>query len=668
MYSRYSFYHNVVPGSRRNRICTISFYQEPQGVCRDGLDKDDSVISVDCVSERFSTMELMMTSRGLKKTIGSRQLFTALDFTLNRGDRLGIIGANGTGKTSLLKILAGLDSADEGVVTLSTNVRTGIVLQSDVYKREDTVADVLYNVLRKIEPDPAEQYNRVHAMLSRADFSDPDGRVGKLSGGWLKRLSICRALLLQPDILLMDEPTNHLDLEGILWLEKLLASSFPGSPGAYILVSHDRFFLENLATRMLEISPGYPQGFLAVDGNYSVFLERKEAFMQQQEEQEAKVANKARRENEWLQRGPKARTSKAKSRIDEAHRLRNELAEIRKRNRAREKVQIDFTATDRKTKKLLQARGLKKTFGEKELFSDLSFVLSPGGRIGLVGPNGCGKSTLMRILADWQAENGMRPDRGVIKMAEGVRIVSFTQNREKLDQSATLRQALAPEGETILYRNQPLHLVTWAKKFLFTPDQLDTPVANLSGGEQAKILIADLMRQPADILLLDEPTNDLDIPSLHVLEESLLDFPGAVFLVTHDRYLMNRVCDRVLGFCGAGQTAFFADYEQWLEECRKIGEKAEKHIPAKSRPVNRKKQKRRLSYLEQREYDSMEERILQAEEEERQVRLRMDDPETATDPETLSECWVKLEELQQTIHELYSRWEELEAKLEEGQN
>ncbi|MDH3330142.1 MAG: ABC-F family ATP-binding cassette domain-containing protein [Desulfobulbaceae bacterium] len=607
----------------------------------------------------------MLNCQGLSKTIGSRSLFDSFSFTLNKGDRLGIIGANGTGKTTLLRILAGLDSSDSGKITLTKNIRIGYLGQREVFD-DESAADVLYKNLRKVEPDPTEQKNRVHAILSRAEFSDPDSPVRILSGGWQKRLSVCRSLVVRPDILLMDEPTNHLDLEGILWLEKLLESSYPESPSAYILVSHDRLFLENLANRMLEISPVYPDGFFSVDGNYSTFLQRKEEFLGQQDELEARIANRARRESEWLQRGPKARTTKAKYRVDEAHRLHEELAQIKKRNRAKQTVKIDFNATDRKTKKLLEAQGLAKSFAGRRLFTDLDLVLSPGKRLGLLGPNGCGKSTLMKILAGAGNEDGLQPDQGDIKVAEGVKIVSFTQNREKLDLSATLRQALAPEGDTIIYRGRALHLVTWARKFLFTTEQLDTPVGNLSGGEQAKILIADLMRQPADILLLDEPTNDLDIPSLQVLEESLLEFPGAVVLVTHDRFLMNRVCDSVLGFGAKGRVTFFSDYEQWYSTLKKDEKKTGKTLQPNKETKKEKKQRGRLSYMDQREYDGMEENILRAEEEEQELLQFMDDPATATDPEKLSECWAKLENIRRTIQEMYTRWDELEAKKEEG--
>jgi ATP-binding cassette subfamily F protein uup len=332
-------------------------------------------------------MELLLNCQDLRKSIGPRTLFDSISFTLNRGDRLGIIGANGTGKTSLLRILAQLDVPDSGKLNLAKNMQTGYLGQSEDFGDGTTAADVLYAILKQIEPDPTEQYKRVHAVLSRAEFDDPNCLVNSLSGGWRKRLAICQALILRPDILLLDEPTNHLDLEGILWLEKLLAGSFTDSPAAQVLVSHDRLFLENMATRLLEISPVYPDGYFAVNGNYTIFLQRKEEFLEQQIELEARMTNRARQEAEWLQRGPKARTTKAKYRVDAAHRLHEELARIQERNRAKQKVQIDFTATDRRTRKLLEAKGLSKSYGGETLFSNLDMVLSPGKRLGLLDEN-----------------------------------------------------------------------------------------------------------------------------------------------------------------------------------------------------------------------------------------------------------------------------------------
>lgn len=610
-------------------------------------------------------MTLMLNCQDVCKAIGPRTLFDALSFTVNSGDRLAIIGANGSGKTTLLRILAGLDSPDSGRITLAQNVVIAYLPQQEELDEQTTAAGCLFAALQEKHLDEAEQHNLVHAMLSRADFADMDAPVQTLSGGWRKRLAICRALLRQPDLLIMDEPTNHLDLEGIVWLEKLLSSAYPGNPSTFIMVSHDRLFLENLATRCLEIAPFYPEGYFQVDGNYSTFLQRKELFLDQQQEQEARMATKVRRETEWLQRGPKARTTKAKYRIDEAHRLMEELGRLKYRNRVRSDITIDFDATDRKTKKLLEAKNLSKSYAGKSLFSGLDIILSPGKRIGLLGKNGSGKSTLMQILAGAGKEDGLQPDNGSIRTAEGVKIIYFAQDRKQLAPEDTLRRALSPEGDSILYRDRSLHVVTWAQKFLFRSDQLDTPVNNLSGGEKARIFIADLMRQPADILLLDEPTNDLDIPSMEILEESLLEFPGSVVLVTHDRYLLNRVCDVVLGFDGQGRVTAFADYEQWHRHLLDR-EKTTAKTTAAPKQKQRQSKAGRLSYLDQREYDRMEEMILAAEEKEGEIVRIMSNPENASDSALLKESWQNLEEIREKIKQLYARWDELETKKNSG--
>ncbi|NIA04959.1 MAG: ATP-binding cassette domain-containing protein [Proteobacteria bacterium] len=608
-------------------------------------------------------MPFMLNCQAVSKAIGAQPLFDSITFTISRGERLALIGANGSGKTTLLRILCGLDTPDSGKVALAGHVHLGYLAQSNRFADEATVAEVVDENLNGLGLDETQRYNRVHAMLSRAEFPDPECRVRTLSGGWRKRLAISRVLARRPDILVMDEPTNHLDLEGIIWLEKLLGSSLPESPSAFLLVSHDRLFLENMTNRTMEISPAYPDGFLRVEGNYSEFLEKKEAFLAGQQQRELRLSNRFRRETEWLRRGPKARSTKAKYRIDDACRLQEELKRVQARNRTQGKVRIDFEATNRKTKKLLEGRSLTKAYGDRTLFAGLDLVLSPGRRLGLLGQNGCGKSTLMQILADAGKDNGLAPDSGSLRIAEGVRIESFAQDRSRLDLAATLRRALAPEGESVVYRDQPLHVVSWARKFLFKAEQLDTPVGNLSGGEQARIFIADLMRRPADILLLDEPTNDLDIASLQVLEDSLLEFAGAVVLVTHDRFLLDRVCDRILGFDGCGQVSYFADYEQCFAALNEQRKQQRRNSGRQKKAKKKNTMKTgRLSYLDQREYDGIEETILAAEAEETELQRLTAAPDTATDPGRLQECWQKMEKVQQKIEHLYRRWEELEAK------
>jgi ATP-binding cassette subfamily F protein uup len=339
---------------------------------------------------------------------------------------------------------------------------------------------------------------------------------------------------------------------------------------------------------------------------------------------------------------------------------------VKGRNRALKQVRIDFDSTGRKTKKLLEAKKISKNYEDNPLFSNLDIVLSPGSRLGLLGRNGCGKSTLMKILAASVLPEGETPDSGTVTTAPNVRIVSFDQKREGIDPTITLRRALAPDGDSILFRDQSIHVVTWAQRFLFRAEQLETPVGRLSGGEQARILIADLMRQPADILLLDEPTNDLDIPSLDVLEESLQDFPGALVLVSHDRYLLDSVCEQVLGFDNLGGVVYYADYEQWLDDLKKNDKTAGKLKPtvAKKESSSKKKQSKagKLSYLDQREYEEMETKIMEAEEKKEALQALMDDPETAKDSQKLESTWAQFEEIKQQVEQMYERWDELEGK------
>ena len=309
-----------------------------------------------------------------------------------------------------------------------------------------------------------------------------------------------------------------------------------------MVVSHDRYFLENVARRMLELDRAYPEGSSQVEGTYSDLLERRDEVRRNQAEYQETLANRARREVEWLRRGPKARGTKAKARIQEAHRLLDELAGGQgARAVGRHRGGIDFAASGRKTKKLLSAEGLAKTFDGRPVFAGggVDLLIRPGSRLGVLGPNGSGKTTLLSMLA-----GELEPDAGEIERAQFLKTVLFEQSRETLDRSVSLRRALAPEGDSVLYEDRSIHVASWAKRFLFRAEQLDTPVSRLSGGEQARILIARLMLRPADLLILDEPTNDLDIPTLEVLEESLLEFPGGLVLVTHDRYLLDRVSAR----------------------------------------------------------------------------------------------------------------------------
>ncbi len=591
---------------------------------------------------------ILVNCHAISKSYTVHPLFSSISLSFSEGERMGLIGPNGSGKSTLLKILAGLETQDAGMVTPRRDTRLVYLPQADHFDPDKTVAQTLVAALPGAAGE-AEGFQRIRELASQMEFERTDQLVSTLSGGWRKRLAIARALVQQPDLLLLDEPTNHLDLDGILWLEGLLKSpSF-----AFVLVSHDRYFLENVTNRIVELNRLYPEGYLRVEGNYSTFIERREAFTRAQDQQQEVLSNKVRREIEWLRRGPKARSTKAKYRIDSAHELQDELSAVRARNAQNRVAQIEFDATGRKTKKLLEAKQLSLGRGGKRLFTDLDMTLSPGFCLGIMGPNGSGKSSLMHLL-----HGDLVPDSGSIERAYGAKIVLFDQKREQLDQNQTLKEALCPSADMVVFQGRPLHVVSWAKRFLFAPGQLTLPVARLSGGEKARLLIARLMLKSADILLLDEPTNDIDIPTLEVLEESLREFPGAIVLITHDRLLLGNLSDRILFLDGQGRAEFFADYDQWLS-AKTMAATASASV---KKPAKLRKDKARgLPYKEQSELNRMEQTIEKAEAEAAAIREQLEDPAIMSDAEQLGKLYGLLTEAEGKVQRLYQRWGELEA-------
>jgi len=600
-------------------------------------------------------MVLILSCQAVSKSHGARLLFEGISMGISDGERVGLIGPNGAGKSTFLKLLLGHESPDSGTVSLRKLARLSYVPQDPVFPLGRTVGQVLHEALAPLPLDDAEKEGRLAVILGRLGFGNADVAVETLSGGWTKRLAIACGLILQPDLLLLDEPTNHLDLEGILWLEETLKSA----PFATLLVSHDRYLLENSVSRMMELNRLYPEGIFTVEGTYSQFLEKKADFLSAQEQLQETLANKARRELEWLRRGAKARTRKSQARIDAAGRLMESLDEVRARN-VQQTARVDFTASNRKTKRLLALEAVSKGAGERTLFQDLSLTLSPGDKLGLLGQNGSGKTTVLKLL------NGeLPPDSGRIERAEGLRVVTFDQNRRQLNPAETLRRSLAAAGDSVIYRDRTLHIHSWAKRFLFRTEQLDLPISRLSGGEQARVMIARMMLEPADVLLLDEPTNDLDILTLEVLEESLADFPGALVLVTHDRFLLDRISNAILALDGKGKAELFADYDQWRQAQENVEPPSRpKDLAASSERAGGREHQKRLSYLDRLEWDRMEELILEAEAELESKQQAAEDPAIASNAAELIAAHEAVVQARQRVDQLYTRWAELEAKLQ----
>jgi ATP-binding cassette subfamily F protein uup len=561
---------------------------------------------------------LLLGGQDLAKAYGTRTLFEGVSFGIFEGDGVCLVGPNGSGKSTLLKILAGIETPDRGTRAVHGRLRVGYVAQDPVLDEGATVESAIDAALTHVDHD--ERPGRIALALGRAGLSDGHASVDALSGGWQKRLAIARELAADPDVLLMDEPTNHLDVDGILWLEKLLEER----ARAFLVVSHDRYFLERVATRVLELNRVYPDGLFASDGSYSEFLVRRDEFLRGQAAYEESLANLVRREIAWLRRGAKARSTKAKGRIKEAGRLIDELEEARARGAVRA-AGIELTSSQRRTKRLLTARG--------------------------------GKTSLLDVLA-----RAVAADAGTVEHAENLRVVRFEQHRTGLDPAQSLRRTLAPEGDTVAFQGRSVHVASWAKRFLFRPEQLELAVGRLSGGEQARIRLARLMLEPADVLMLDEPTNDLDIPTLEVLEESLAEFEGGLVLVTHDRFMLDRLSTMILALDGKGGAQTFADYGQW--EAARETAPAEVAAP-RAAPVREKSRSKRLGYLEQREWEGMEQAIADAEAAVASCQRAAEDSAIASNPAVLQERYAALEAARAEVDRLYARWGELDAKANE---
>ena len=617
---------------------------------------------------------MLLTAAGLSKSHGLRELFRGVSVSIDEDERIGMIGPNGAGKSTLLRMLAGREDPDDGTIRLPRGTIAVYVPQRDDFAEGVTALSACTEAAARSAETHGDHHEAevlAQVILGKIGFGDAqmEFRADALSGGWKKRLSVACALASAggtPDLLFLDEPTNHLDVEGLEWMEEfLLRGSHDLRARAVIFVTHDRVFLENCATRVIELSRAYPEGTLSVDGNYSEFRRRKGEFLAMQARAEQSLANTVREDDRWLGRRAKARRTKSQSRIDDSADRRAELADLAERNSvaAGASAGIDFTASGRRTRKLLSAEGVSKSLGGKLLFRNLDLEVVPGECIGLMGPNGAGKTTLLRILT-----RELQPDTGVVRIADPTpRIVTMSQTRAEFPKGALLQDAISPLGDKVRFRGSEMHVKSWSRRFLFRDEQLLQSVSMLSGGELARAHVARMMLETADVLVLDEPTNDLDIPTLEVLEDAIETFSGATLLVTHDRAMLESLATRIVVLGSPDRiprvVASLSQALRALGEFERASAGLDPSLSAAKAPISAASApKRKLSYNEQRELDGIEASIAAAEKKATDLEAKLNDPRLVADRQAYAKACDAAGAAQTEVQRLYARWQELESK------
>ncbi|HZI08834.1 MAG TPA: ABC-F family ATP-binding cassette domain-containing protein [Myxococcus sp.] len=635
----------------------------------------------------------LLRAANVQLSFGSRTVFQGLTFTIEEGERVGLVGVNGSGKSSLMKILAGAARADTGELQLRRGALVTYLPQEPEFPEGATVASELSvsqaplkealaaqtELAKRLESTPAEGHGKLleqmaglsdrieqmggwdtehHAktLLDRLGVKDWDRPVSQLSGGLRKRVSIARALLTRPDLLLLDEPTNHLDADTVDWLEEELDKL----PGALLLVTHDRYFLDGLVDRIVEIQPG--EGVTSYPGNYQAYLEQKLVAQENAEVAQHKRERWIAQEVAWLRRGPEARRTKSKARIDRAQKL---MAE---KGFQRPKVaDLRVAAAPRLGHTVIEAEGLHKSFGERKVLSNVDFRLQRGERVGLVGPNGVGKTTFLRVLL-----GETPPDGGKLVIGKNTKVAYYDQQRAQLDLESTVYESASQGEDWIILGDQKVALRDYLDDLLFPVPMQRMKVKALSGGERNRLLLARLFLEGANVLVLDEPTNDLDIVTLNILERLLLDFGGSTLLVTHDRYFLDKVATSILTFEGGGRvTRYEGNYEMYRRlkaqsEAQAATAAAAKPAPApapKKEEASAAKAARKpgkLSYKEQRELDGMEAAIEAAETRKAALEAQLADPAVYSNGPKVAEVQKELEATAAEVDRLYARWQELQ--------
>ncbi|HEY3301784.1 MAG TPA: ATP-binding cassette domain-containing protein [Methylophilaceae bacterium] len=623
---------------------------------------------------------------------GHHPLLDKAAFQLDPGERVGLIGRNGAGKSSMLKVIAGETKLDDGTIWRAPSVRIVYVPQEPELDHTHTVYEAVAEGLgdmQKIlveyhavthamsEPDADfdalmakmenlqheldvrggwDMQSRVETVLSRLSL-DADTMVAKLSGGWRKRVALGRALVAEPEVLLLDEPTNHLDLQAIEWLEDLLL----GFKGGVLFITHDRRFLDKLATRIVELDRGNLTDFVGTYGNYQI---KKAELLEVEATHAAKFDKVLAQEEAWIRQGIKARRTRNEGRVRQLERLRLERAARRERQG---NVKLTLDSGERSGKLVAELENVVKAYGDRTLIKSFTTRILRGDRIGLLGPNGIGKTTLLKLILGEE-----EPDSGTIQRGTNMNVAYFDQMREQLDEEATLADTISPGSEFVQIGDERKHVISYLEDFLFPPQRSRSPVKSLSGGERNRLLLARLFARPANVLVLDEPTNDLDIDTLELLESLLQEYPGTLFLVSHDRAFLENTVTQVIAFEGNGiLTEFGGGYDDWQRFTQqREAESASQTKSTNNKPAPKATSKEatkapasKLSFKEQKELESLPEVIEKLEVEQTEINLTLADANLYRDnPEKVKQLQARLVEIDTQTEQILARWEELESR------
>lgn len=602
----------------------------------------------------------LITLTNIQLAFGHHPLLDGADFTIQQGDRIGLIGRNGAGKSSLLKILDGRIEPDDGEVMRTSGLTVATVEQEPDLDESATVMEELCG--NYIEREDWQRPAIAGALIDQLGLQ-ADAPIAGLSGGTRKRVALARALADRPDLLLLDEPTNHLDFDGILWLQRMLAETRI----TVLVITHDRRFLDETATRIVELDRGKLYSF---PGNFSQWQARKAEMLEAEQQQQARFDKFLAQEEVWIRKGVEARRTRNEGRVRRLEQLRRERAERRERMG---NVRMAVAEGARSGKLVAELENVSHRYGDRVIVRNLSTSIMRGDRIGLLGPNGAGKTTLLRIML-----GELQPDEGSVRLGTKVTVGYFDQMRSVLDESATLADTINPGSEWVEIGDQRKHVMSYLEDFLFPPARAQSPVSSLSGGERARLALARMFARPTNVLVLDEPTNDLDIETLELLEELLQDYNGTVLLVSHDRAFLDNVVTQTLVAEGDGVWGeYVGGYDDWLAQRREPEPVAESRStavntasteePASKKPAAparpRPQRGGRLSSWEAKELESLPDAIAEVEAQQEALTARLSDPTLYQEkPERVAEINEELAALEDKLSELFDRWEVLEAK------